>query len=251
METSPLTKYLFFQIYSAKQLAGDISKEGDPENLHKFRVAIRRSRSLLGLYIPRSYAIGEVLKSLFKTTNELRELDVFLLSVKPEKYPVLHRELQKHRNRRYDKIWTLSYQKKCISVLERLHDDLFGINEHIDAGELEQKAMAQFKNSLDLYLALTPDTADEELHQLRIDFKISRYALEFVNESGIREVKEEITQCKKIQDKLGAVQDAKNQLELLKSFCKKIDSKECEKLLKKRKKGYKRLKKQATSSRSE
>jgi CHAD domain-containing protein len=250
METSPLTKYLLFQIYSAKQLAGEISKEGDPENLHKFRVAIRRSRSLLKLYIPRSYAIGEVLKSLFKTTNELRELDVFLLSVKQEKYPALHKELQKHRNRRYEKIWTPSYQKKCISVLEKLHDDLYGINEHLAPGELGKKAMAQFRNSVDLYLALAPDTADEELHQLRIDFKISRYALEFIQESGIKEVQEEIVKCKKTQDELGAVQDAMNQLELLKSFCKKFDSKECEKLLKKRKKKYKRLKQKATSSRS-
>jgi CHAD domain-containing protein len=248
METSPLTKYLLFQIYSAKQLAGNITKSGDPENLHKFRVAIRRSRSLLKLYIPRSYAIGEILKSLFKATNELRELDVFLLSIKPEKYPKLYTKLQKYRNQRFDKIWTPSYQKKCTSVLEKLHDDLCGIDEHLDPDELEQKAMAQFRKSLNAYLALSPDTKAEELHQLRIDFKISRYALEFIHESGIKEVKEEIAKCKEIQDGLGAVQDAKNQLELLKSFCKKFDSKECEKLLKKRRKKYRRLKQKATSA---
>jgi len=140
--------------------------------------------------------------------------------------------------------------KNVVLVLDKTHDALYGINENLDPDELEQKAVTQYDNSVGAYEALTPDTTSEQLHKLRINFKISRYALEFIQESGIAQVEKKIKRCKKIQDELGAVQDAKNQLKLLKWFCKKSRLDECGKLLNKRKREYKNLKHLATSTQS-
>ena len=78
MRPAPLTKYLTYQLYHAIQLALKLSKESDIEHLHQFRVAIRRSRSLLRLYMPEYYALQEILRGIVRQTNILRELDVFI-----------------------------------------------------------------------------------------------------------------------------------------------------------------------------
>ncbi len=62
-----------------------ISNESDMEHLHKFRVALRKSRALLKFYMKDAYALQEVLKIISQRTNVLRELDVLLMKLEEEK----------------------------------------------------------------------------------------------------------------------------------------------------------------------
>ena len=69
----------------------ELGEAADIELLHQFRVAIRRTRSLLKLYLSAHYALHESLKSIVQRTNVLRELDVFVASLDAVLYPDLAR----------------------------------------------------------------------------------------------------------------------------------------------------------------
>lgn len=248
MKMTPLTKYLTFQLYNAIQLVSKISKESDVEHLHQFRVSIRRSRSLMRLYTPQQYAPQEVLRSIVQKTNVLRELDVFIESVDPYAYPELTLMLHGYRNEQFDALLTEEFRVNTFKALHKLHDIVTELNPSIDNAHLVQTAESYYNDLLGEYRTVTPKTPDEKLHELRIRFKIARYALEFLMHSGLHNEKMKIKECKAIQDHLGAVQDAVNQLDFLKTFCKRHKIDECFILLKERKKALKSLKKLTNSS---
>jgi CHAD domain-containing protein len=249
MKMAPLTKYLTYQLFHAFQLLPKISEESDIEYLHQFRVSIRRSRSLLRLYLPEYYALQEVLRSAVRQTNILRELDVFVASVDPDVYPKLVKLLHDYRNEQFDAVLTDHFREQTRHALNRLYDDLTQLNPAIEDERLIVMAEKHFQGCVADYDALTKKSSEEELHELRIRFKITRYALEFLEQSGLHSEKEKIKSCKKIQDHLGAVQDAANQFRFLKSFCETHATKECRQLLKARKGELKHLKKLTVSNR--
>ena len=249
MKMAPLTRYLTYQIYHALQLLAKITQESDTEHLHQFRVAIRRSRSLLRLYLPEYYALHEVLRSIVRQTNILRELDVFTASVDPHDYPKLVKMLQAYRSEQFESVLTEQFRKQTRSTLTKLYDDLTELNPALPVEELIDAAEKHFDGCLAGYNTLTKKSSEEELHELRIRFKISRYALEFLDQSALHSEQEKIKSCKKIQDHLGAVQDASNQFHFLKSFCRSHLIHECRRLLKARKSQLKQLKKLTVSSR--
>jgi CHAD domain-containing protein len=248
MRPAPLTKYLTYQLYHAIQLALKLSKESDIEHLHQFRVAIRRSRSLLRLYLPEYYALQEILRGIVKQTNILRELDVFIASVDTAAYPDVVRILHEYRNEQFDLYLTDAFLARSIAALHKLYDTLCDINPDIATEVLIETAESHTAESLQSYNDLPPKASDKVLHQLRIRFKISRYAMEFLHHSALHEERETIRTCKKIQDHLGEVQDAFNQLKLLKHFYRTHRSKECKKLLKERKAQLAELRKLTVSN---
>lgn len=242
MNTSPLIKYLSCQLYSAITQAQLIEIKGDIEHLHGFRVAIRRSRSLLKLYRPDAYAIISVLKEIVQKTNGLRELDVFLLTLDSAKYPKLTENLKGLRDERFEIIWSESFTDETISSLNRLYDELHNMPIDLSDESLVTKAEKFYTKSLRSFKELVKDESADKLHELRIRFKISRYALEFLNESGLYDEKKKIKECKQIQDHFGDIQDMSNQLQLLKYFCDENPIKECKKLIKERKRYLRSLK---------
>ncbi|MGB5964767.1 MAG: CHAD domain-containing protein [Sulfurimonadaceae bacterium] len=80
------------------------------------------------------------------------------------------------------------------------------------------------------------------MHKIRIRCKQARYSLEFIEASDLKSVAKEIKNCKKILNHFGAIQDAANQLDLLKHFCKTYATYECLTLHKGRKHAFKSLK---------
>ena len=243
MKITPLTKYLTFQLYTAIQYAPKITKKSDIENLHKFRVAIRRSRSLLKLFMPDAYAIGAVLKEIVQKTNELRELDVFLRSLDSYTYPKLTKKINKYREQRFDTVLTAAFIHDSLSAINKLYDELFEINVLHSNNELIKTTEEHYAKSLKIFRNLTSNESDEALHELRIRFKMSRYALDFLSESGLHNEHKKIKECKRIQDHFGDIQDTANQLQWLKHFCKENPCNECKQLIKERKKSLKLLKK--------
>lgn len=243
MQPSPLTKYLCYQLYHATLLRLKLSPESDIEVLHQYRVAIRRCRSLLRLYLPDYYALQEVLKEIVQQTNLLRELDVFIASVDPKEYGRVLRLLKEYRNEQFEVFLSEKSMRQTLKALNRLYDTLSELNPDLSTAALVETAQQHARLQIHTYETLPEKTPEEALHRLRIRFKVARYALEFLQQSGLHEEKEQIRRCKEIQDHLGAVQDAANQLSLLKSFCKTHKSTQCRRLLKERKEELKALKK--------
>ena len=249
MQTDVLIKYLIYQLYRARLKLAGVSTTADPEDLHQFRVALRRSRSLLKLYLPKSDAIHDVIKTMFKPTNILRELDVLLLSLEKSDYPKLYERLQAYRDRQYKLITTDIYIEHNTNILEKLIDELLSINTVHTDKTLIQKALKYYKKTNTAYKALAPDTPPKKLHELRIQFKTARYALELLKENGLSRNDKKIDYAEQKQDELGAIQDAHSQLVLLKTFCKTCNLDECRRLYKARKKEYKALVRTAMSNR--
>ena len=251
MKTVVLIKYLIYQLYSARLKLSGVSAASDPEKLHQFRVALRRSRSLLQLYLPNSYAIHDVIKTMFKPTNVLRELDVLLLSLEKNDYPKLYKQLQSYRDRQYKLITTEIYIERNTNILDKLIDELLTINTVHTDKTLIQKALKYYRKTDAAYKALSPNTPPKKLHELRIKFKTARYELELLKENGLSRNDKKIDYAEQKQDELGAIQDAHSQLVLLKTFCKTCKLDECRHLYKTRKKEYKALVRTAMSNLSD
>jgi len=241
MSTDVLVKYLNYQLRTAQSILPTITEKSDPENLHKFRVSLRRSRSLVKLYQLEFYAFQDIIKSIFKPSNTLRELDVLLLSIIPKDYPNLYQKLQHYRDKQYKKILTEAYISRSMMVLEKLIEALNRTDTIHTERILVKKALEHYKRTEHRYKKLSPGAAPKELHKLRIEFKTARYALDFLHTSGFYRKIDKLTYAKTRQDQLGALQDAHNQLMILKKFCKKCSLNECSDLYKKRHKEYKRL----------
>lgn len=243
MNTSPLIKYLTYQLYNAVGNARKIDKESDIEYLHAFRVSIRRSRSLIRLCMPEAYAISSILKEIVQKTNELRELDVFLSTLDRVHYPQLTKRIRAFRDRRFETIWSEGFAEETIRSLNRLYDELLDLEITITDEALIQMTEKFYVKSLRLYHKIPKDASAKKLHGLRIRFKVSRYALEFLNESGLKNEKKRIKECKQIQEHFGDMQDLFNQLQWLENFCHENPMKECKRLIKERKQQLKALKK--------
>jgi len=235
MKNEPLREYLAFQFNSALQNSPKISYCADIEYLHKFRVAIRRSRSLLKLFQPNAYAFNAILKELAQKTNELRELDVFLDSLDPIAYPKLSKKIRKYRKKRFVEICNDTFNQTTIKKLRQLHDEIQVLSLPNKKKELIESTEKFYSEGLRAFHDLHKDTSNEALHELRIKFKTSRYALEFLHRCNLRNKRKDIEECKQIQDHLGEVQDTANQIDWLEHFCESNPCKECRQLIKERK----------------
>jgi CHAD domain-containing protein len=239
-------EYLFRQFDQALECIPEVGPDKDSEYLHCFRVAIRRIRSLIRLYIPDHYVFNDALKSLTEPSNELRELDIFLESLDPAAYPVLHKKISNYRNRRYKKIWDASLKTYLTYKLGFLKNELGDTDLHTVAHTMVNAAHIHFNDTFTAFGRLEQSHSEKKMHKLRIQFKILRYALEFLHESGIEEHHDDIKRCKAIQNRLGLIQDASDQLKWLQRFCESNPCDECHTLLLERKKSLHSLKKKIT-----
>ncbi|TDI82311.1 MAG: CHAD domain-containing protein [Caldithrix sp.] len=213
----------------------------DTEFLHDFRVAVRRSRSALtqikGVFRPNIVErFTADFANIGKLTNQLRDLDVFLL--KETEYKMLlpevlrqgldglFRKLVRARKRE---------QKKVAEALEgqaykQLVTAWSTFLEDTEATPLDEAPNAlkpvtetackfiikKYRKILTLGKAITPASPDEELHRLRIECKKLRYLLEFyASLFQENEINTLMKQLKKLQDNLGVFNDLFVQTEML------------------------------------
>ena len=243
MEPQPLKDYLAGQLRIALQRAMLIAADADIEHLHKFRVAIRRTRSLIKLYQADAYLYTSVLKEIVQQTNTLRELDVFLVELDETAYPRLSKAINAYRKEQFGSIWTEETADRIHNKLILLLRDLDSVQLPCNARQLQAMAEHHYANTLQHFETVTRKSSHDELHALRIQFKISRYALEFIHDCGIKALGPTIEACKSYQDHFGQIQDAANQLAWLEHFCKTRKTKECKPLIRERKARLKALKK--------
>ncbi|MCX6074473.1 MAG: CHAD domain-containing protein [Campylobacterales bacterium] len=238
MKHSPLTKYFLYHILDA---AFSLRQEYDEENLehlHTFRVSLRLVRSLFLLYIPDSTLFPTPLKAFLKATNLLRDLDVLLLSLHQKSSQKIVKQLISFRNERYKSLFTNASKIQNLKALDELYDCIANLNPIFTNDYLIQTADKHYEESLNAYVTLAPSASPKELHKLRIRFKISRYAFDFLNDSGLKKTTKKLEESKELQDKLGEIHDLYNQVKLLKILQK--ESKGLKKLIVARKKEFKR-----------
>lgn len=220
-----------------------IRRDIDSEFLHDYRVAIRRTRSVLaqlkGVFDPDETApFSSGLRELGKLTNKPRDLDVYLLA-RPGFLSVLPPSLQAGLEPFFRQL--ASARKRELRGVVR-HLEAEGYRHFLDAWEEfladarlpdPQKAANARVSTLEVARTtigkawrkvlrngrnVSRETTDPELHALRLDCKKLRYLLEFfASLFPQKTATAAIRQLKELQENLGAFVDCSVQQEFLSS----------------------------------
>lgn len=216
-----------------------IQDDVDSEFLHDFRVAVRRTRSLLTLLkkqLPKEEirVYQDELRWLGSVTGPTRDLDVYLLK-RDEFKEMLPAQLHSGLDGFFQ---TLESQRKnSLRLLRRnLASERFGNflkeweayldrlperGDYPPLNKLSRKVAVKiirkrFERMLQDGGRITPETADEKLHELRIEAKKFRYILEFFRSLfDVKSVDNYLKQMKRLQNNLGDFNDLSVQIEML------------------------------------
>lgn len=223
----------------------------DSEFLHDFRVALRRTRSLLqlvkGVHPQRDVArfkkeLGDVMRS----TNRLRDLDVYLLEqdayaalLPPNLRPgleIFFRDLARERTQVYQQFkqdfQSASVKRKLKAWESFLSRRANKPSAECPDGEAPVDVLARrllrkrFNRIIKDGRKITDRTPDDAVHELRIQFKKLRYLLEFFRSlfDG-RELDFLIKRSRKMQNVLGDFNDVCVQQQTITNFLTRIDLK--------------------------
>jgi CHAD domain-containing protein len=217
-----------------------IEKDLDTEFLHDFRVAIRRTRSALGQikYVFPTKTTDRFKKDFAfvgKLSNELRDLDVYLLN--EDKYkemlpPILRDDidplfdhLRKKRSKALQKLIRGLKTKKYTKILKDWEafinipqrNSVTASNAKLPVIDLARNRIyKKYRNVVKIGHQILENTEDEMLHVLRIHCKKLRYLIEFFSSLFPRKkINTLINQLKKLQDNLGDFNDLCVQREYL------------------------------------
>ncbi len=209
-----------------------IGKDLDTEFLHDFRVAIRRTRSALRRMkkVFPSEITARFRKDLSyvgKITNELRDLDVYLLNEEQYKamLPASQRadidplfdHLREKRSKAFQDVIRNLASDKYSNILYEWEAFLKEIHQVFpDAADADtpvrdlarKRIYRKYQRIIKDGNQILADTKDEMLHALRIHCKELRYLLEFFSSLFPRKkINVFVKQLKKLQDMLGAFND--------------------------------------------
>ncbi len=178
-------------------LANDI----DTEFLHQWRVSLRKVRSVLTLFKGVVEAqtldrLNQDFKTIMQDTNLMRDRDVYLLSredymamVPPKAHPgleILFDLLGQERNQAFEKVKAMLRSKAYKKQFKALQD-LFNAPKTLPAGPkadapsrefAAELILKRYKKVCKLAKAITAQTPDETIHDLRIQCKKLRYLIE-------------------------------------------------------------------------
>jgi CHAD domain-containing protein len=225
----------------------NIEKDIDTEFLHDFRVAIRRTRSALGQiqYVFPAKTTDRFKKDFAfvgKLSNELRDLDVYLLNENTYKAmlpPVLRDDidplfdhLRKKRSKALQKVISGLKSKKYEKILKNWEtflnqprqDDGAAPNAELPIVDLACKRIyKKYRSVVKAGNLILVHDEDEMLHVLRIHCKKLRYLMEFFSSLFPRKkINVLIGQLKKLQDNLGDFNDLCVQEEYLLNITKEL-----------------------------
>lgn len=233
-----VSKMAVKMIQLARHQEQGIIDDIDIEFVHQYRINIRKTRSLINLF-KKSFSQNRYqlykteLKSLGSQSNILRDLDVFLFdhdyyrSMLPENlWPGLAQLFKRIKQRR-----TAALKKTVIfltgeAYLEQISHLLLTLQQ---APELvakqagmevrplaSKKILEQYQRICTDGIAITTDTPDQPVHDLRIECKKLRYLLElFAELYSADQVKKLIKRLKILQDNLGRFNDFSVQRDFL------------------------------------
>lgn len=193
----------------------------DPEDLHRLRVATRRTRALIRATRPllgdRLAALGEELRLLGGLLGSVRDLDVLLEHLRPvvesldadrpramELLVALAAEREGHRDELLAAMETPRYAE-LLDELRGSIDELGPFEADVAAPGIAKQAVRKLRRTAD---SLPAKPTDAELHALRIEAKRARYAAELAGLTGGKPAARAVDAFKNLQDVLGEHQDA-------------------------------------------
>jgi CHAD domain-containing protein len=208
--------------------------ELDTEFLHDLRVAVRRSRSVLKVARtvidePVRGHYARQLKWLADATSASRDLDVYLLTFDAmvprgdaEAVEPFRRLLQSRHRRAHAALNRSLRARRCTTLLTGWERDLVR-REHSGpaagspVGEVAEALLRKaWSRVLKRGDAIGPDSPPQALHDLRKRCKELRYLLEFFASLYDPKVHRGLVgELKRLQDNLGAFQDAESQRDLV------------------------------------
>lgn len=235
LETSTvLRRNCQHSIARLEALAPLICADDNPEDLHEFRVSIRRTRSVLGsfhrdLNSAASTRLRAKLKTLASKTDALRDLDVLL-----EDHADLCRRIPPSLTDGCSALASHLYSARSAAharLVEYLVSDAFGstlqqcrsltdkLGEHTPRQALEHTASVLTPRRIARLqrrcLKLSKHASDYELHQLRIAGKKMRYMLDLLEPAlPAKKRRRALKALKQAQDNLGRFHDLCVQQEL-------------------------------------
>ena len=189
---------------------------GDDENVHKMRVATRRSRALLRaarpLYVGDVAPLNEELKWLADVLGDVRDLDVLLAHLSAQADTLdradaaaahrLLRTMERTRTRKRRALLRALDSPRYAALLDLFERTLDSLQPSGDTTSLRSLARQELKKLRREATQLADDPPDEELHELRKRGKRVRYAYELAGDDKL------VSRAKSFQDVLGEHQDS-------------------------------------------
>jgi CHAD domain-containing protein len=193
----------------------------DPEDLHDFRVAVRRLRALLrtargSVDGDRSEPLRAELKWLGTILGAVRDLDVIIDHLRGEIARLDEAErsaadgllgaLGQERSRARRAMLTALGGRRYLALLDSL--ERAAVELPVDSKSLDLPTLArdEFRKLRRHAKAIDSEPADEQLHDLRKRGKRARYAAELAGDG--RRSRDFVGNAKQLQDVLGEHQDA-------------------------------------------
>ncbi len=193
----------------------------DAEDVHRFRVATRRTRALIRATRP---VLGEVLTPLADELKWLggmfgpvRDLDVLLdrLGAEVERLDddepagrQLLAGLEEERDRDRERLLDALASDRYRSVLETFEEAIRTLPPLAGDGAADRVARDEFRRLRKAVAALPRNPTDDALHEIRIDAKRARYAAELAALGGGKAALRAVEALKGVQDTIGEHQDA-------------------------------------------
>lgn len=216
------------QLHALRQHEDGTRAGVDPEELHQFRVAIRRLRSLLKNtpWLDPGGELSDELKWLGALTSPVRDLDVLLMRLREDAASFdddehvavesLVAALRVERGRRRGTLNRALSGRRYAALLDTLAS-LATVTPPTEEEAAPEAAATgslrkPYRKLAKAVGALAEDPPDDELHALRIRGKKLRYAAETALPTAGKKDKDQlkalVKACKSLQDVLGEHQDA-------------------------------------------
>ena len=195
----------------------------DPEDVHRLRVAVRRSRAILRAARPVldpswSEPLRDELHWLGSALGRRRDIDVLVRHLQRE----IEQLEQPERTAAGALVELLATERataQAIAVDALTSERYFWLLDGLEAaargprvqrGEVSLRKLAakEFKRLQKVAEQIGPDTSDEQLHRARILGKRARYTAELAEPEVGKPARRFVEQAKAFQDVLGAHQDA-------------------------------------------
>ena len=194
---------------------------GDPENLHRHRVAARRSRAFLRsarAYVDPDWrrSLVRPLSRLGEATGPVRDLDVLIEGLQPHLERLdeadqvgaatLMASLARTREDGRQRLLEALDEERYHLLLARLHFPP-QLRAGVESIPLDRIARREFRRLAHAVARLGREPSDDDLHGLRIALKRARYAAELSAPSG-KTGRAFVEAAKTLQDLLGEHQDS-------------------------------------------
>jgi CHAD domain-containing protein len=194
----------------------------DAEDLHRFRVATRRTRAIIRATKPllgtTLAPLGDELKWLAGVLGPARDLDVLLdrlragvrtLGTDEPAGGVIVAALEEEREQLHDAVLHALADGRYLRLLDTFAASIESLPKLDAPAGLRPPAAAELRKLVKAAHALPDDPADEALHALRIRAKRARYAAELAAIGhGSKALSRYLASLKTLQDVIGEHQDA-------------------------------------------